>query len=167
MTATNRKATAISNADGSPLILSAPHLAGNYQREAVGTIAKVAGDGDGSVLRFARVRSSDRITSVSILSAALAGATAAVVGFYDTASNGGAIVGSGNQLATTTDIHLGYATKTSLFLGVAAADAEKRVWELLGLSADPSKDYDIAMTLSTAGSAAGSIALYVTYVNGN
>ncbi|MDB5433551.1 MAG: hypothetical protein JWP35_4667 [Caulobacter sp.] len=167
MAATARSSTALLNAVTKPKTLSPPHLTSAYQREAVGTIVKATGDGDGSVLRFARVRSSDRVTGLSILNAALAGATGAIVGFYETVDNGGAMVGTGNQLTVSQSIAAATTTKTGILSGLAAADGEKRVWEVLGLAADPGKDYDIAMTLVTAGAVAGAITLFVTYVSGN
>ena len=46
------------------------------------------------------------------------------------------------------------------------AKIEKRVWELLGLSADPQLDYDLALTGDTVGTAAGSVSLRVRFTGG-
>ena len=46
-------------------------------------------------------------------------------------------------------------------------DVEKPLWEALGLTADPRKLYDIAMTLTAAAAATGDISLKVRYVDGN
>ncbi len=39
------------------------------------------------------------------------------------------------------------------------ANVEKRIWELLGLTADPNLEYDVALTLTAAISASGTLAL--------
>ena len=39
------------------------------------------------------------------------------------------------------------------------ANVEKRIWELLGLTADPNLEYDVALTLTAGISASGTLAL--------
>jgi hypothetical protein len=41
--------------------------------------------------------------------------------------------------------------------GTSAANSEKRVWELLGLSSDPGKMYDIVLKLSGAADGSGNV----------
>lgn len=166
MTATNRTDTAIANADALPRVINAPHLVRGPSFHVAGTIEKVAGDGDGSVFRFARIRSSDRIISVQLANDALAGATVGTIGLWRTAADGGAVV-SAALFATALDIHLGQAFTEYAFNNVDIANVEKRVWELLALSADPMLDYDLGLTLTTAGSAAGTISMKATGTSGN
>ena len=42
---------------------------------------------------------------------------------------------------------------------------ESQVWQLLGLSADPLKAYDVAMTATTRGANGGNVALEMDYVS--
>jgi len=46
------------------------------------------------------------------------------------------------------------------------ANIEKRLWEALGLSADPKIWYDIVVTLTAAAGSAGTISLKTRYVDG-
>jgi len=161
MSTANTKSTAITNADASPRVANNSFFADGEGRYSVGYCAKLAGDGNNSVYRFFRVPSNARIHSLSMLSDALAGATAADVGIYDTAANGGAAVAQ-HAYAQGVDIHLGYTTPSSVFQKTAA-NLEKRVWEDAGLSVDPFKEFDLCVTLTTAGGAAGNIGLMLSY----
>ena len=51
--------------------------------------------------------------------------------------------------------------------GYGNADVEKPLWQALGLTADPNKLYDIAVTLTAAAGSAGTVSLKVQYVDGN
>lgn len=164
MAVVNSKSTVITNLDAVPQTINNSYLARGTVLEAVGIATIAAADDDTSVYRICRVPSNARITSLKLNNAAITGATAYVAGFYDIASvNSGAVIGSGNQLMTTKDISAGLTVPTEC-LTVTAANSEKRVWELLGLSADPGKSYDICLTANTVGSGAGSVGVRVQYV---
>ena len=171
MAVVNTKATAISNADARPNVLSPPHLTGNYIKQAVGTVEVATSDSVGSVLRFARLRSSDRVSSIGLACDALGGSAAAKVGLYRTQADGGAIVGTGEQFVTAAAAQtLVSAIKTFANIAYTSndiANAEKRLWEVAGLSADPGVDYDIALTLTAVASSAGTVSAHVAYVPGN
>jgi hypothetical protein len=47
---------------------------------------------------------------------------------------------------------------------LSAANAEKRIWEALGLTADPKIMYDVCTTLTAAADAAGTLFLDCDYV---
>lgn len=47
---------------------------------------------------------------------------------------------------------------------IGVADLEKSLWEALGLSEDPSKDYDVVLTLTAAVDDAHYLGLKVRYV---
>ena len=48
--------------------------------------------------------------------------------------------------------------------GGILTNGEKRVWEALGLTADPHKEYDLALTLTAASDAAGTILVRYYYI---
>ena len=50
--------------------------------------------------------------------------------------------------------------------GGLITNAEKRVWEALGLTADPFKEYDIALTLTAAADATGTALFRFNIPNG-
>ena len=84
---------------------------------------------------------------------------AADLGLYRTAADGGAVVSAG-LFATAQSVAAANAAGISLrFEADDVANVEKRIWELLGLSADPNLEYDVALTLTAAISASGTLAL--------
>lgn len=164
MATANTKSTVITNLDATPPTINSGYLAGARVHEAVGVVSVAAADDDSSVYRVARLPSNARVTSVKIQNTAITGGTAYVVGLYDIYGvNSAAIIGSGNQLVTTKDLSSANASPTES-LTVSAANAEKRLWELLSLSSDPGKMYDVCLTGNTVGSGAGTIAVRIQYV---
>lgn len=168
MAVVNTKATAISNADAKPNILNPPHLDGSYIRQKVGTVEVVSGDTAPSVYRVARLRSNDRVSSIGIANDALGASAACKIGLYETAANGGAAV-SDALFATGLSLVSASATFTNqAWNNLDVAKAEKRVWELLGLTADPNRDYDLAITVTNMGATgAGTLSAHVAVVAGN
>lgn len=165
MAVVNTKATAVSNADSTPPVIN-PHYAEKATpRVTPFKVAVAAADDDNSVFRLARLKSSAVILNVPVVNSAITGGTSYNLGFYQTAANGGAIVGSGNQLATAVDMSAARAAPLDLrFEAAAVTTMGQRVWELLGLTEDPQRDYDLCLTGATVGTAAGDIAGYVGYI---
>lgn len=129
-----------------------------------GICAIAAGDDDGSVYRVCRVHSSWVIDEIIRKNDAITGASDYDLGLYDIAdvNNGAVVSGAANLFADGIDISAG------TLLGVdhrsdagadeaGVANLNKRVFELLGLSVDPNKWYDLAWTSTTNGSGAGNI----------
>jgi len=166
MAVVNTKSLAISNRDAQPKVLNPGYLDGGSLRTKRGTVEKATTDSDTSVYRFFAIRSSDVVNSLEIYNDALAGATSYKVGLYLPAKSGGAAV---SDALFATGLSLASASTTGVNLTFSAVDIAKvgyRVWELLGLTADPYLEYDVCLTLVTAGSAAGSISLRASVVNG-
>ena len=165
MAVANTKSTHITNADATPPTLTNSHISNAVKREAVGTVEVAAADDDGSVYRLARVPSSARVSTVQLACDALTGATVADIGLYKTAKEGGAVVDA-DLFASNVDISAGVAFTDYTYEATATniVQVEKRLWELLGLTADPQIDYDVCVTLDTAGSGAGTLAMRVEYV---
>jgi len=167
MTVANTRSTAISNRDALPRVPSPAHLVRGSLFEGVGTVQVAAADDNGSVYRLARLRSSDRVSQLTLFSDAITGATAFDLGVYRTADDGGAAVDD-DLFATALDLSAAQAGTEVLYeAGAARIDQiEKRLWERLGLSADPQVDYDLALTGDTVGTGAGTISLRVRFCAG-
>lgn len=167
MAVVNTKATAVTNADAAPNVPTSTKIAGGRIKSNVGVVAVANGDSIGSVLRTARVHSSWRIRRVLLSSDAITTAVADI-GLVETAANGGAAADAdlfGSAVALTAAQSNVDVTRES---GVyTVANAEKQVWQLLGLTADPNKFYDVAGTLTAAATGPGSVAIDVEYVDGN
>ena len=165
MAVANTKSTLITNADATPPVLTSPRTSGAHLREAVGTVEVAAADDNNSVYRFVRVRSNARISSVEHASDAVTGGTDYNIGVWDTAANGGVVV-SENLFSDAIDMSSAHAFTDGTYETTATniASVEQELWQLLGLSSDPGKDYDIAAIGITVGTGAGTISLRVRYV---
>jgi hypothetical protein len=168
MGAVTVKATAISNADQlSPKISSASYLGKSPVFGAVGTLAVGASDSAGSIYRFCRVPSGSRIHRMDIFSDAISGFSSATVGLYDiqdASGNAGAVV-SGSLFASGVDLSVAQTEPYDvLFNNLSIANMEKRVWELLGLTADPFKFYDVSIVSVTQSGAAGNLSMSLEFV---
>jgi hypothetical protein len=165
MAVANTKSTHITNADATPVALTSSFISNGFLREAVGTVETLAADDAASVYRLVRVPSNARISSILLGTDAITGATAADVGLYQTAQNGGAVVDA-DLFATDVDISTAAIAFTEVLLEATATDivkVEKRLWELLGLTTDPMREYDIAVTVNDV-TAAGTISMKVKFV---
>lgn len=168
MAVANTKSTAVSNRDASPRVPSPAHLVRGPLFEAVGTVEIAAADDNGSVYRMARLRSSDRVSQLTVFSDAITGGSNFDLGLYRTADDGGAVVDA-DLFGSALDLTSGSVAGADFTFESAATDIakiEKRLWELLGLSADPQVDYDVALTGATVGSAAGTVSLRVRFTGG-
>ena len=168
MPVANTKSTAVSNRDASPRVPSPAHLVRGPLFEAVGTVEIAAADDDTSVYRMARLRSSDRVSQLTVFNDAITGGTGFDLGLYRTADDGGAVIDA-DLFASAISLASASSTGTDVVFESAATDVakiEKRLWELLGLSADPQVDYDVAFTGATVGTAAGTVSLRVRFTGG-
>ncbi len=173
MAVVNTKSTAVTNADAATQTNLSQKIAGGRLRESVGNVKFIGAESIGSTFRLARIRSSDRVSRVMLSCDAIT-TCAGDVGIYDIAANGGAVVdadlfASAQALATALvneDVtHEAYAANPGFCFRIA--DVEKPLWQALGLSADPNKLYDIAVTLTAAAGSYGNMAMKVQYVDGN
>jgi len=171
MATANTKSTAVTNRDASPRVPSPAHLVRGPLFEAIGTVEVAVADDNGSVYRFARLRSSDRVSQITVFNDAITGGTAYDVGLYRTADDGGAAVDD-DLFASAIDLSSApsvVSAGTEVLYEATAANIdkiEKRLWELVGLNADPQVDYDLALTGDTVGSAAGTISVRVRFTGG-
>jgi len=161
------KSTVISNADATPAVINTAQLANGTIRGMRGKAAVDAAASIGSTYRLARVKSNDLVQQLLLSCTAITSA-AGDIGLYKTAADGGAVVdadffASAQSLATA----LAQTNVTRESGVVSVANMEKPLWEALGLSADPQIEYDIAVTLTAAATAAGNLALDALVIGRN
>lgn len=164
MAVANTKSTHITNADATPPTLTNSTSGHGRLMQGTGTVETLAADDAASVYRLVRVPSNARISSILLASDAITGANASDVGVYQTAENGGAVVDA-DFFATDVDISSAIAF-TEVILEATATDIAKceyPLWQLLGLTADSKRFYDIAVTVNDV-TAAGTISMKVNYV---
>lgn len=163
MAVVTTKSASITNRDASPKVLNnASVLAGNMI-EGIGLLEAVSGDSIGSVYILGQVPSNARVSQV-LLSCDAITTCAGDIGLYDNTEDGSAVIdadffASAQSLASA--LANSDVTHESAVYGIE--DAEKPLWEALGLSADPNKIYDIAITLTAAAGSAGTVGVKVKY----
>ena len=151
MAVVNRNSTSIANAVAEPIVLNSPINGYAEQREVSGVIASAATDDATSIGRFHRIPSNARVSQV-LLHCLLATTAGAIdIGIYDTADNGGAVVdadffASALALTTPDKLNLDVTFESGVYTVV---NADKALWQALGLTVDPKKDYDVAYTITT------------------
>jgi len=148
------KSSAITNADATPLVLSNARIMAGAMREAIGTGQATASASIASTYRLCRIPSNARISEVILSCDAFDTTGAADVGIYQTAENGSAVVSAAffaSAVVLTTALPNTAVTHESGTFGIE--DVEKPLWEALGLTADPMRDYDVALTLTAANGA--------------
>lgn len=157
MAEVNRNSTAIADMVAVPRVPVAPTKGAAGQLfEVVGYVANAADDSANSIHRFCRVPSNARISQVLLTTGDATTAGNINVGVYQTAENGGAVVDAdlfASALALTggpfENADITYESDE-----YTEAESVKPLWEVLGLSVDSKRDYDIAATISTTYDAA-------------
>jgi hypothetical protein len=144
------KSSFITNATATPLVLSNAGAVSGVMKEAQGTCTPVIAAPDvASTYRFCRIPSNCRVSQV-LLTCLAFGAGAMDVGVYQTAENGGAVVdadlfASAVSLASArTNLDITYESGE-----YTTAESEQMLWQVLGLSADSNREYDIVGTVTT------------------
>lgn len=138
-------------------------LSGAAVHAAVATLEMAAADSNNSIYRFCRVWSGCRLQHVWLRNDAITSATAVDFGLWDISD--GAVV---SQALFADDVSLASARTQPtdlLHYSLNIDKAEKRIWELLGLSADPQKEYDVAAIATAKGGGAGTLTLHCEWVN--
>nr|DAQ54398.1 MAG TPA: hypothetical protein [Caudoviricetes sp.] len=162
MAAENLKSGAITNRDATPSVLNTSQ--GGILRQAWGKVEAAGGDA-GSTYRFASIPSNARAVRVWFVSDDLGTGVTMDVGLYQTPANGGAVVDA-DFFASAIDVATSAVATTEITWERGAAlidEIEKPLWERLGLSADPGRDYDIT-GVSGSAAATGTMAVFCTYI---
>lgn len=117
-----------------------------------------SGDDDGSVYRLFRINSQNSFLFFHYFNDAITGGTDYDIGLYETVDNGGAVVDADLFLDGASVASASTANQIKDALGtVDRANYAKSIAEMLGLTRDPNKEYDVAITANTVGSATGTI----------
>lgn len=134
--------------------------AGNdYTSIATCAIPSSSTDLAGSTYRMVRVNSNDIPVRIGFSSTALT-AGAISVGLYEVGVAGGVAQGvSANDHLFATSINCASAVNQvdERFNNLALTTMGQRIWQLLGLSSDPVKQYDLVYKSTTAATAAGTL----------
>ncbi len=125
-------------------------------------IPAVATDLANSIYAFSRVKSSDVIHSLVFASSALT-AGAISIGLFFAGTSTVATTNADHLFATSINCGSAVVPTEELYANLALTFAGKRVWEMLGLTSDPVKVYDIAGYSTTAATAAGTLACRVIW----
>jgi len=150
MATVHLKSGQVTNATASPRVINNPGVAGAEVRRTTGIITNSAADDVGSTYRYVRVPSNAIIKTLRFWSAA-SGATGQLnVGLYQTAENGGAVVDA-DLFASAIDPGGGALAAVDITHESGEytfAESLLPLWQVIGLTADPVRDYDIAATVS-------------------
>lgn len=168
MAVVNVKSTAITGADATPPTKGTTMVGPRRLYEQASTVEVTNGDSIASVFRFARVPSNIRVSSLNLFCDAITSA-AADFGVYQTAANGGAVVdadafGSAVSLATAITIGSNIVHESGVY---DISEVEQPLWQMLGLTADPKIEYDLAATLTAAATATGTLTMLTRYSQSN
>lgn len=151
MAIVNRSSQFITNATAVPRVLSDPELGLGALMERSAVVTTAADDTAASIQRYFRVPSNARISQVMLSAADATTAGAIDIGIYQTADNGGAVVDA-DFFGSAVDLAAGpYNNADVTFESgqYSYAESEKPLWEALGLTSDPQREYDVASTITT------------------
>ena len=159
------KSTLVTNADALPAVLNNPRVDGGFERIEVATAAITSGDSIASTYRMFRVPSNAVMTDLRIYSPDIGTTTISDIGLYRTAKDGGAVQDA-DFFASAVSLKDGALNGTDVLHEAAVFTIDnsgKELWEALGLTSDPSVFYDVALTLTAAADATGTVKLIGRY----
>ena len=136
-------------------------------REVTGVITPAADDSANSIGRILRVPSNARVSQVLFSTGDATTAGAINLGLYRTEEDGGAVVDADLFVAALalTGGPFNNQDVTHQSGEYTHAESDNMLWEVLGLTSDPSVEYDVAYTISTTfNGASTTMALKVRYV---
>jgi hypothetical protein len=166
MATVHLKSTPVTNSDATPKVINNSGVAGGIARRTFGVVTNSAADDVGSTYRYCRIPSSAVVKMVKFWSAA-SGATGQLnVGLYQTAENGGAVVDA-DLFASAIDPGGGALNAVDITHESGEytfAESYLPLWQVIGLTADPGRLYDVAATVSEIMADAVSHKLEVEYV---
>ena len=159
------KSTLITNSDATPVVLNSPRVDGGFERIEVATAAITSGDSIASTYRMFRVPSNAVMTDLRIYSPDIGTTTISDIGLYRTAKDGGAVQDA-DFFASAVSLKDGALNGTDVLHEAAVFTIDnsgKELWEALGLTSDPAVFYDVALTLTAAADATGTVKLIGRY----
>lgn len=162
MAAQDLYSSTLTGAYASPSVYESVRNSGGREHIRSETYAVVAGDEAGDRVRMFKVKSSDSAKSLVIFWDDIAGLADVNVGLYDT--NDGAAV-SASLFADAFNITAAASTVGTeiRFQNSNINTINQQIWELLGLAADPHKEYDVVVLLVDEATGGGDISLVMRY----
>jgi hypothetical protein len=168
----NKSAAALAARDGVPSQTNSnaasTKVATGRVKESIGAIVVDNAEAIASILRFFSVHSSWRVSEILLYCTAIT-TCAGDIGLYDLPTvNAGAAVDS--DLFATAQALSSALDGTNVLreaTTITVPNLDKPIWALLGLTADPGKWYDVAVTLTAAAGSSGNIALKGRFIDGN
>ena len=169
MAVVNVKSTSVAGGDNATPAKAGVTVGPRRLYEDVATVEVTNGDSIASTFRLARLHSSVRMSELKIKCDAITGAVADF-GIYETAANGGAAVdadcfGSAVSLVAAIVASPSDVLHESGVLDIS--EIEQPLWQILGLTSDPNKQYDVVATLTAAATASGTLTAHVLYTQAN
>lgn len=167
MAIVDRKSTFITNATATPRVLTNSAVSEGRLRSCGGTITPATDDSATSVFRFCRVPSNARVRGVYVTAADFTTAGAVNIGLHATQDDGTGAVVDADLFASALDLSGGPFTHLDVTFEsgeYTVAEADQLLWQVLGLSADPQKWYDVTATISTNFNGGQAIRIDVDYV---
>lgn len=169
MSVVNVNSNQLTNFYSQPVVLSNSFISGGGDFVATDICALGATDSANSTYRFCRIRSNALILGINVMNDANTAGTSYkcgvllpnAAGVVNTASD--QIFFSAVTLATARSVWTPLVFPSIQSGGGAVANVQKRVWELCGLTADPSAEYEVVVTAVTPGTAGGNLALQVNW----
>lgn len=156
------KSPVLTNATATPRVANNASVAGGLLRADCEVLEWTTGKTVGSTYRYFRVPSNARVHGLRVFSDAFTTTGAADIGLYNI--NDGTVVDAdlfaSAQLLTTA---LNGTDVTHESASNPIDNADEMIWQRLGLSADPCKEYDVVMTSTDTNGSAGTVALKMTY----
>lgn len=164
MAVVSTKSSQITNRDALPRVISNGFLTKAAKKQARGVVTAVSGDSIASKYYFCSIPSNALVSAV-LVSCPDIGTTGAMdLGLYKSPDDGGAVVDA-DFFKAALSVSGGALAKSDQTYGnvITIANAEKRIWEHLGLTSDPGLMYDVVGTLTAAQDAGGAILVEVDY----
>lgn len=175
MAALHYKSVSITNAEAAQQSLANPLSIGGSLREIIESHELTTSDEADSTVRYFRVYSGWRVSSLRIFSDLCSDVTTTDtgtidVGLYDTTENGGAVVDAdffssalSIKAAALNGVDITYESGTGV---VDVPKYDLALWEQLGLTANPRKWYDVVVTVTEVVEVAGTVCLEMRYADG-
>lgn len=162
------KSGPITTLDATPAVRPGSWTHGDKGHYA-GTVETLATDSIASTYRMFRVRSGQRCAALAVFCDALGSGCAGDVGLYKPTIEGGAVVDADFFASAVAIAAATNGTDITFESGNAATNMgieqiEKRIWEVLGLTADPMVEYDVTVTLTAPTVAGGTLSLRGVFV---
>jgi hypothetical protein len=159
MAVVTNKSSIVTNATATPRVINNSHLQSASVRACSGLATMAATDEATSTYRLFRVRSNEMVHQLVAYCLDIGTTVTGDVGLYQTDENGGAVADV-DFFSSAVSFKDGALNGSDITFEAMAnnglpANGEKRIWEQLGLSADPAREYDVVLTTTANTDAAG------------